>query len=170
MFYIQTYALEFGIADANLAFYILPILNAASIFGRILPNFLTDRIGIFNVFTPASLIVCILAFVWIGIKTLGGLIVFAILYGFFSGTFLSVAPMAVVVLIIPNMQRIGVRMGMNFFVGALGLLVGTPVAGAILKSSWVGMQAFCGATLAICTLFLFGVKVTKKSWNLLDKI
>jgi hypothetical protein len=33
------------IMDTNLAFYMLPILNAASIFGRVVPNFFADRTG-----------------------------------------------------------------------------------------------------------------------------
>lgn len=37
-FYIQYYATSTGITDSNLGFYLLPILNSASVGGRILPN------------------------------------------------------------------------------------------------------------------------------------
>lgn len=94
---------------------------------------------------------------------------FAVIYGFFSGTFLSLAPLAVVMLIIPNMSRIGVRMGMNFFLGALGLLIGTPIAGAIVKESWPGLQAYGAVSLLVCFFLLIGVRGTKKSLRLTEK-
>jgi MFS family permease len=130
----------------------LSILNAASLFERVIPNFLADKTGPFIMLVPCSLISAILAFVWIGIKNTGGIIVFCILYGFFSGTFVSLPPTTVVSLS-PNMGVVGTRMGMSFSFAGFGLLVGNPVAGAILKSgSWVGVQAFCGAAVAISTV------------------
>lgn len=170
MFFIQSYALEFNLADENLAFYILPILNAASVVGRILPNLITDKIGTINVYASSGLVVSIVAFTWMSVHNLGGLITFAVFYGFFSGTFLSLAPVACMVLVIPKMHLIGVRLGMNFFVGALGLLIGTPVAGVILKSSWTGLQAFNGATLLLGTACFFGIKFSKSGWNVMEKL
>lgn len=41
-FYIQDYALKLGI-DHDMAFYLLSIMNAASLFGRLVPNWLADR-------------------------------------------------------------------------------------------------------------------------------
>lgn len=40
-FYVQIYAVENNIADANLSFYIVAIMNATSALGRVLPNFLS---------------------------------------------------------------------------------------------------------------------------------
>lgn len=47
---LQVFAAVHGV-DANLAFYCLSILNAASVFGRVLPNFLADYFG------PANMLV-----------------------------------------------------------------------------------------------------------------
>lgn len=41
-FYAQTYALNIGM-DENLAFYLLSIMNAAGMVGRLLPNALADK-------------------------------------------------------------------------------------------------------------------------------
>ena len=41
-FYAQTYALNIG-TDENLAFYVLSIMNAAGMVGRLLPNALADK-------------------------------------------------------------------------------------------------------------------------------
>ena len=41
-FYAQTYALDIGV-DENLSFYLLSIMNAAGMVGRLVPNALADR-------------------------------------------------------------------------------------------------------------------------------
>ena len=45
--YIITEAQHFGMSD-SLAQYLVPILNAASLFGRTIPGYLADKIGRFN--------------------------------------------------------------------------------------------------------------------------
>ncbi|CAJ0549956.1 Ff.00g065510.m01.CDS01 [Fusarium sp. VM40] len=40
LYYVQLHAIDGGITDSNLGFYLLPILNAASVFGRIIPHYL----------------------------------------------------------------------------------------------------------------------------------
>jgi MFS family permease len=108
VYYLSTYAISKGITDENLGFYLLPILNAASIAGRIVPNILTDKIGPLNVLIPASFATGILAFGWIGINSVSGIIIFAILYGFFSGGFVSLPPVAIITLS-PDIRKIGTR-------------------------------------------------------------
>lgn len=163
-FYIQTYATEAPGThiDENLAFYLLVILNAASIFGRVIPNFLADKTGPLNMLIPCAAISSLLAFCWIAIHSKAGLIVFCILYGFFSGTFVSLPPTTVVSLS-PSLGVVGTRMGMSFAFAGLGLLVGTPVAGAILGSGtdFVGVQAFCGAIVATATVAVLAARFAK---------
>ncbi|PQE05482.1 MFS monocarboxylate transporter protein [Rutstroemia sp. NJR-2017a BBW] len=55
-FYVQSYALDEHIMNANSAFYMLSVINAASIFGRIIPNWLADRMGPLNVLIPGTAI------------------------------------------------------------------------------------------------------------------
>lgn len=73
----------------------------------------------------------LLAFCWIAIQSKAGLVIFCILYGFFPGTSVTLPSMTVVSLS-PNVGVVGTRMGMNFAIAGLGLLVGNPLAGAIL--------------------------------------
>ncbi|KAG9091461.1 hypothetical protein FRC06_000557 [Ceratobasidium sp. 370] len=95
IFYVQLFAVVHDI-DEKLAFYSLTILNAASIFGRTIPNLLADKFGIFNVIIPCSAIVGVLVFAMFGVTSVGALIAFSILYGFFSGAFVSlISPMFV---------------------------------------------------------------------------
>ncbi|KAK5053741.1 hypothetical protein LTR84_001702 [Exophiala bonariae] len=160
VYYIQPYAIGKGITGVGLGFYILPILNAASIPGRIVPNFIADYTGPLNILIPCSLMTGILAFIWISIENLGGTIVFAILYGFFSGGFVSMPPVAIVTLT-KDMSKLGTRMGQCFVLSAFGLLLGTPVSGAILKStgSWLGVQLFSGVTIVLTGLLLLWTRI-----------
>ena len=38
-FYVQIYSIEHGIVNTDLVFYLLPLLNAGSFFGRLVSNF-----------------------------------------------------------------------------------------------------------------------------------
>lgn len=58
-FYIQTFAIERHITNANLGFYILAIMNATSAFGRVLPGILSDKgkpRNAMNLYKPSILI------------------------------------------------------------------------------------------------------------------
>ncbi|MCJ1367598.1 hypothetical protein MMC16_006732 [Acarospora aff. strigata] len=162
IFYIETYAIQEKIMDPKLASYMLPILNAASIFGRVIPNFFADKTGPLNMLIPCALVTAVLSLCWIRIKTTPGLVVFAILYGFTSGTFVSLPPTALTTLS-PHLGVVGTRMGMSFAVSALGLLIGTPVSGAILNSTgqFLGPQLLAGGTLLIGAAFLTASRICK---------
>ncbi|RMZ90982.1 hypothetical protein DV736_g1752, partial [Chaetothyriales sp. CBS 134916] len=167
IYYIQSYALAKHITSTNFAFYLLPILNSASVPGRILPNFIADHIGPFNVLIPCALMTSILAFYWIAITNLTGAVLFALLYGFFSGGFVSLPPVAITTLT-EDMRKLGTRMGQCFFVSAFGLLCGTPVSGAILNSSggWLGVQLFSGVSILLASGLTMIARVKSKGWNL----
>ena len=171
-FYIQSYAINAQKThiDPSLAFYLLVILNAASLFGRIIPNFLADKTGPLNMLFPCAAISALLAFCWIAIHSEAGLIIFCILYGFFSGTFVSLPPTTVVSLS-PSLDVVGTRMGMSFAFAGFGLLVGNPVAGAILGTgtNFVGVQAFCGGTVAAAAMLVFIARVFKVGTGLVVK-
>ena len=162
IFYIQSYAIQEGITNQNLGFYLLPILNAGSVFGRILPNFIADKTGPLNMLIPCASAAAILCFGWLGIKDVPGIIVFALLYGFFSGAFVSLPPTAIVSLS-PSLGVVGTRMGMCFGLTSFGILIGTPVSGALLTAdvSWRGTKVFAGATVVlalVCLLVARGAK------------
>lgn len=162
IYYLQPYAINTGIVDENIGFYLLPILNAASIAGRILPSLLTDKVGSLNILIPTSLASGFLCLCWIGIRNLPGIIIFAMLYGFSSGAFVSVAPVALTSLT-PNLRTLGTRMGQAFFVSSLGLLVGSPVSGVIAdqSGSYLGLQLFSGLTLVLTGILVMWARFAK---------
>ena len=70
----------------------LPVITTGSVFGRILPNIFANIIGPFNIVFSCTVICGILMFALINLSSLGGVIVIALLYGFFSGAFVSLPP------------------------------------------------------------------------------
>lgn len=166
-FYSEIYAKSVCKASDNIAFYLLAIINGGSVLGLLVPNFLADRTGPLNMQIVFGLVAAILAFCWISIRNTGGIIAFAILYGFFSGTFVSLAG-PIMVSLSPNYATVGTRMGMALGSSGVGLLIGSPIAGAILRNhGWSGLQAWCGALLTLSYLSMLSARLAKVgySWN-----
>jgi MFS family permease len=167
-------------AEANLgtspddAFYLFSILNAGSVFGRVIPGLVADRIGSLNTIIPCTLLTAILGFAWLGVTSYGGLIVYVIFYGFFSGACVSLPP-TIIATIVPDLSKIGTWMGMSFAFGGLGLLIGNPIAGAILErqhGDFVAAQCFSAGTVLVGAVLLIVLRLVKfgegKGWS--DKI
>ncbi|KAK7449285.1 hypothetical protein VKT23_013428 [Stygiomarasmius scandens] len=129
-FYLQLYAVDLGI-DPTLAFYALPILNASSIAGRLLPNFFADKIGPFNMIIPCLTATSILLFSFFGVRDFAAVVVMGILYGFTSGSYLSLIPSIIGQLSKYSTQP-GLRMGFAFTNVGVWMLVGAPIEGALL--------------------------------------
>ena len=89
--YLSSYSLAKQITSSELAFYLVPILQAANIGGRLLSYF-ADWTGPINFTIPALLCAAVLAFSWIGIYSTPGMITFAVLYGVFFGIIQGLGP------------------------------------------------------------------------------
>ncbi|KAI5450482.1 hypothetical protein NCC49_003103 [Naganishia albida] len=128
--------------------YYLSIMNAASMFGRILPGFVADKVGRCNTILPFLTLAGVLLFIFPLCTSLGGLIPFAILYGFASGGHVSLQP-ATVAQLGPT-ESVGVRVGNMIAFQAIGSVC-QPFVGLILGGDpstgyrWWGACAFSGA-------------------------
>ncbi|XP_006455465.1 hypothetical protein AGABI2DRAFT_75392, partial [Agaricus bisporus var. bisporus H97] len=151
VFYLQSYALSVGI-KSSLAFYLLAILNGGSAFGRIIPNILAGKFGVYNTLLPSLYISSALVFAIFGIKNFAGLTIFAILYGFWSGACTSRYPVSISSTAFAKTDFFFpmVRMGIAFSLVAISLLAGTPIEGMLLKRQsgggfvWSASIIFCG--------------------------
>ncbi|KAK1239871.1 hypothetical protein MKX08_007313 [Trichoderma sp. CBMAI-0020] len=156
-----------GGVDPNLVLYMVPILNAGSLFGRIFSGFAGDRFGRYNVFVT----VCYLASVfvlalWIPAATTAARIAFAAIFGFFSGAY--VALIAALVVQISPATEMGFRMGLSFFVLSFGGLTTNPISGAILEGplGWLGPKIFSGVFCVVGTTFVFAARIKQTGWKL----
>ncbi|KAH0583478.1 Riboflavin transporter MCH5 [Termitomyces sp. J132] len=146
-FYIQLDATSHKL-DKNLAFYSLIILNFASFFGRILPGFFANTLGVMNMMIFATGACAAVIFGMIGLKDIPGVVLIALFYGFFAGTFVGLTSPMLVVLSRDIMSQLGIRMGIAFFFSGIGGLIGTPISGALLTEefNWWRPAVFCGVT------------------------
>ncbi|CAO2658222.1 Nn.00g059450.m01.CDS01 [Neocucurbitaria sp. VM-36] len=169
-FYAQLYALQRHITNENLAFYLLAVMNSTSTFGRILPNVLSDRIGPFNVVIPCCLISGLLCICFISVTSSAGIVVLMAFYGFFSGSFVSLPPTIMVNLSLNARNKIGTRLGQSFAFVALGVLIGTPIGGAVLdRSGFDALWTFGGCMLFGSAAFLIAGRISFKGWGLMTK-
>ncbi|KAF8625094.1 hypothetical protein AX15_005573 [Amanita polypyramis BW_CC] len=111
-FYIQLDAMYHNI-DRTLAFYVLSILNAANSFGRIIPPMFVSRLGLYNVFTFFTTVMCIVLLCMAAIKDVTSVVITANFYGFFSGGAVSLSP-AVLGALAKDIDEVGARIGIAF--------------------------------------------------------
>jgi MFS family permease len=161
-FYMAIFASTHDITSPEFAPYLVTFLNVGSVLGRIIPNAVADKAGALNV-----LIICMVAstavgYGWLGVNNLAGSIVFTLLYGALSGGVVSLTP-SVIVSLSPDMSRVGVRMGMGFVVTGCSLLIGTPIAGAIVRGytedRWKGTIAYAATGLFVSAILYAAARV-----------
>ncbi len=76
------------------------------------------------------------------------IIIFAALYGFTSGAFVSLAPSLVAQ--ISDIRQIGVRNGSLFAFISVAALTGSPIGGALVTANnggFIYLQIFCGVVI-----------------------
>ncbi|RTE73838.1 hypothetical protein BHE90_011756 [Fusarium euwallaceae] len=130
LFFIPTYAVTRGMKP-TLASYLLAITNAASTFGRIIPGVLADKYGRLNMYALGGLSTGIVIFCLNEAKTTPALIVYAIVFGFTSGTIISGAS-AAFTLVTKDSRDNGTYMGMGMALSSFAALIGPPVNGALV--------------------------------------
>ncbi|KIK66902.1 hypothetical protein GYMLUDRAFT_157215 [Collybiopsis luxurians FD-317 M1] len=132
VFYLQLFASLHGVS-LKLDPYTIPILNVAALFGWTVPNIFADRYGALNVFMGCSIITGAVILSMLRATSSGGVIAFAILYGFFSGGTISLtAP--VFALFAKTDEEIGMHIGIGTFSFSFALLCGNPISGTFLDS------------------------------------
>lgn len=94
----------------------------------------------------------LLAFCWIAVDSTQGFIAFAVFYGFCSGGLIALPP-AVLPLVCPDLSKLGSRMGMSWAPTAVSVLVGPPIAGALVRhgNDFLGVQVWAGVVIAAGT-------------------
>lgn len=165
--YVSTFGYQRGIADVNLAFWLIPILNAASIPGRLIPAIIADKLtGIVNMVTFILFATGILCFAWIGVSNLAGLIVFTLFAGFLSGAVLSLFALTPFPFI-KNPNLVGTRTGMVAAFAGLGALFGIPVAGILVDHdhTYLHLQIYSGTLLIGAGFLAFLSRLMATDWK-----
>ncbi|CDO72294.1 hypothetical protein BN946_scf184970.g146 [Trametes cinnabarina] len=169
-FYIVDYSTDRGISPQT-AFYVLSVMNAGGIVGRLAPACLADVLGRFNILVPCAFLagLSVLLF-WTFAHSLVAIMLFAVVYGFFSGAFNALVIPCVVQ--ISDVREYGTRIGVLYSIISFPALCGGPVAGAMLKAgggSYLGMTMLSGATIIAGSLFMLWARLAL-SRRLCDRV
>ncbi|EEQ30417.1 hypothetical protein McanMca71_002306 [Microsporum canis] len=170
--FLVLHARRFGVPD-SLASYLVSIFNAASIFGRTIPGYAADRMGLFNVVIIMSFFSVIVVFaIWIPSHGTVPDVVFAILFGFASGSLVSLPPSLVAY--ISDVRQIGVRSGAMFATVSIAVLLGNPIGGSLVPDVVHGdywrMQVFSGSMLLAGSMFFVFTRVRLAGTVIMKKI
>lgn len=110
--------------------------------------------GVFNVMIVHTLLCAILVLgLWLPADSNAALTVFGALYGFTSGCTFSIIP--AMVASFSDVRKLGARTGALYAAAAVGALVGSPIAGAIVDrqdGGYSGLIVFSGVALLIGTV------------------
>ncbi len=163
--------------SAASAYQLLAILNAASCIGRWVAGDMGDRFGRYNTMI-VSLLLCtvsVLCFwlVDILVPNLDNdalLIVFVLLFGFVSGSNVSLTPICLGQLC--ETEEYGRYYATCYTVVAFGVLVSLPIAGGLLgaveasgKKQYWGTALFAGLSYVAAFLCFVWVRIKVKGWN-----
>lgn len=160
-YYLQSYALAHGMSSSPVTIYLISILNAATIPGRIVPSVIADRVGSLDTYAVVCAFSSASIFYWTSVTNAAGNIAFAVLYGFFSGGVLSLAQVVLAV-ITPDLGRLGTRLGMVSIIKGVGSLVGPPISGAIVNGTggrYLGVQLFAAFGLMVTAVVSVAMRV-----------
>ncbi|KAJ5919531.1 hypothetical protein N7454_009366 [Penicillium verhagenii] len=165
--YLTSYALSHG-QPSQFSFLLLSLINAGSVFGRWIPGYCADRIGRFNtlIVTIFGCLLCITC-LWISAGTSQAVItIFALLFGFASGSNVSLAPVCIGQLC--KLEEYGRYYATAYVIVSLSTLTGIPIAGQILIAcggEYHGLIAFAAASYTASLVCLVITKLFCFGWN-----
>ena len=117
---------------------------------------MADKLGKYNIFISATGTAGIFTLaLWIPASSDGSIIAYSVLFGFFSGAYVSL--IGALVAAISPLQEIGYRSGVVFLVASVPGLITNPIAGQILQntsSHSTGLKTFSGVMLVAGSLIL----------------
>jgi MFS family permease len=83
-YYVASYTISRKL-DPGMAFYMLAIMNGASMFGRVIPGFWADRYGAYNVMILSAGTSGVVCMCWTKATSIASIGVWSAVYGFTSG-------------------------------------------------------------------------------------
>lgn len=158
--FLSPYSVEVLKQSPETAYYQLAVSNAASAFGRLGSAYVAPKVGPSNTLIFSLTSSCILIFAWIAVQNSAGFWAWCAVWGFCSGVIISINPVVVAHPAISHSPAVlGTRLGMQWFSTSFGLLVGIPIAGALLttasdiRTSYMYLQIFGGAIMFAALAF-----------------
>ncbi|KAF9135335.1 hypothetical protein BGW39_003442 [Mortierella sp. 14UC] len=132
--YVPSFAKDVIGLDPNVqGGQLLAVMSGANAVGRILIGIAGDRLGATPVAAVSFIVTGAACFIWMFATTHGALISFAIVYGFFSGTFFTMV--ASITANIVGLSDLGSGLTIIYLVNTPGNLFTLPIAGRIFEQA-----------------------------------
>ncbi|KAF2100320.1 monocarboxylate transporter [Rhizodiscina lignyota] len=175
--YLISYSLSSGAINTTLSYQIMAIFNTGSCFGRYLPGIFADMIGRFNaMFWTLALCGLTTLVLWLPATILplvneGAqpsraieplVIIYSLLFGFASGSNISLTPVCVGQLCDTN--EYGRYYATCYCFVSFATLTGIPIAGSILQAcanSYWGVVVFTGASYVVAVAFIIAARALR---------
>lgn len=169
--FVTSYALARGV-DPAFSYQLLAILNAGSFFGRWIPGYYADKLGRFNmmiatIFLCMASVLCLWLTAYSSANLVPQLIIFVLIFGFASGSNISLVPVCVGQLCATEV--FGRWYASLYTIVSFGCLTGIPVAGSILSKgneNYTGLITFVGACYAAGLACFVIARAGKVGWGL----
>ena len=171
---LPTYASLSTEYPADTGFYLISVMNGVSCFGRVIPGFLADRYGRFNILLISivgTLILMLVVWLPFGASSLPALYVFVALFGFGTGCWMALTPACVGQLC--RADEFGRYFGTMYFLASLATLVCVPITGELVEV--VGGQAMVGFLCAVLSMSMCAFVCSRWaclgwSWSWTEKV
>ena len=135
--------------------------------GRLVPGFLSRRVGVFNMIGVTTFCCAAVIFGMFGLHDRGSVAAIGVFFGLFSGAYVTLlAPM--LTMFAEHPTEIGSRVGIAFACQGLGGLIGTPIIGALLTGNFLWWRGtiyagtLCGVSSVIFLLSRLEFKKRRK--------
>ncbi|KAH6981536.1 monocarboxylate permease-like protein, mch4 [Ilyonectria sp. MPI-CAGE-AT-0026] len=171
-----TYICSYGIHSRltyHDAYMLNTLFNAGAIPGRAIPGYIADRFGVLNTMCTTAFACMVLIFcVWLTVDGDRAMtIAFAVLFGFWSGASISLAPVCVGQ--VCRTEDYGTRSGTAYTLASVGTLLEIPLAGAVLggnDGSYKNLIIFAGTSYLSAFIVYFMGRVLLGGWKVLSKL
>ncbi|CAG7953245.1 unnamed protein product [Penicillium nalgiovense] len=146
--YLTSYAIDHG-SSAAFSYMLLSLINAAGVFGRWVPGFYADRLGRFNMLI-LTVLGCLLSILCLWLPTKSSepmMVVFALVFGFFGGSNVSLAPVCIGQLC--KIESFGRYYSTAYILVSISMFTGTALGGKFIEvcnGEYHGVIAFAAAS------------------------
>lgn len=169
-FYVGSYARDVLGAPQSTGIQLLLTMNGVGLAARVLPNFVAEKFtGPLNLIIPYTIATGIVFFSWMAVDEISSLWAWAVVQGVANAGIQALFPV-VLTSLTDDPKKMGVRSGMGFTAAGFAVLIGPPIAGALVErmnGSYVGLQIFGGATMGLAAGFQMAARYAKvgRDWK-----
>lgn len=133
-----------------------------------MPALVAARLGPLNLMIPLTFLSALILFCWASVHTHNGILIFDIFYGFVMAAGQGMLPPSLGSMT-KDRSKMGVRIGMVFSICGFALLIGQPLAGALIEADagqYLYAQMYAGGSMMLGSLFMMAARVRVAGWDM----